>query len=729
MKKRLPYLVVSLLVAGIYLLGGFSGLERTLADFRFRFLTHDASGELVLLELPAPPKSAAGYAALLDRLLAAGVRRVVFDLLLGPVGPGEGGRSLARSLERAGDRVVLAVEKERLPAGWIPPSEEARSGVAHAASGIYPDSDGRVRRMPSEVEINGRRLRTVPVALLAGAQPPRESFGIDFGLRLASLPRITSEAILRGEVAEGSLANKAVLVALAGRGERFEIPSGASVTAPLVHAVAYETLVQGRALREAGRSLTVAVAVILALLAGPALGRLAPGPRLAAAAGGGAAMYLGAILVQATTSLAFEVVPWIATLILSCGVGTVRKALQPALAAGERRDNPPADAAARRRALLGSVMEDSFDGIVIVGPNGRIEVMNRSAGRILGYEPGEAIGRTLDDVLPDLRRYMESGDATAEEGDEAAAPVEVIVRRKDGSPIVVELLLSRSVADDGEELRTESRQVYAFIFRDVTARRRAQEMQEVAARMAMSASRAKSEFLANMSHELRTPLNAIIGFADVIRRQAFGRVTPERYLDYVNDIYHSSQHLLGLINDILDLSKVESGRLEPQEEVLDLTEVFDACLRIVGGEESTNEVNLVTDIADDMPGLYADRRMVMQIVLNLLTNAVKFTDPGGTVSLKARMDLKGRLVVEVIDTGIGIDAEHLPYVTQPFYQAHEPAQGTFSGTGLGLALVSGYVEMHGGTLEIQSEVNIGTTVRILFPPERVVEGVGLRRAN
>jgi len=236
---------------------------------------------------------------------------------------------------------------------------------------------------------------------------------------------------------------------------------------------------------------------------------------------------------------------------------------------------------------------------------------------------------------------------------------------------------------------------------------------------AETANRAKSEFLANMSHELRTPLNAIMGFSEIIRDGMLGPC-PARYRDYAKDIHGSAEHLLGVIGDILNLSKAEAGKLKIAREPIEVANIVAQVLPMVERSVTESGLALVVDLEAGMPGVQGDAQRLRQVLLNLLSNAVKFTPAGGRVTIRGYgRPADGAAIIEIADSGIGIAEKHIPLVLQPFGQVESVSTRNHQGTGLGLPLAAKFIELHGGTLEIKSELGRGTCVRITLPGERL----------
>ncbi len=265
------------------------------------------------------------------------------------------------------------------------------------------------------------------------------------------------------------------------------------------------------------------------------------------------------------------------------------------------------------------------------------------------------------------------------------------------------------------------------IYADVTAMKRSEERVQAretearAARLeAERANRAKSDFLAHMSHELRTPLNAVLGFSELLITEAFGPLGNPRYRAYATDIRDSGAHLLALINDILDLSRVESGRMPLADDAVDLADLASEVLPMLRDAAAAKPVALTSDLAGDLPILLCDSRAIRQMMLNLLSNAVKFTPPGGRVTLSMAVMPDGGVGIMVADNGAGIPAADLARVQEPFERADVTIARTTEGSGLGLPIVKRLIERHGGRLDLSSELGVGTSAVLIFPASRSV---------
>ncbi|MBA4098436.1 MAG: hypothetical protein C0484_16930 [Rhodospirillum sp.] len=367
------------------------------------------------------------------------------------------------------------------------------------------------------------------------------------------------------------------------------------------------------------------------------------------------------------------------------------------------------DALRQSAQMLGATIQSIEDGIAVFDRERRLQHWNRAYTQMWQFpECFLRSGVTMDEMLDELAK---SGRAHRLENDDLGKPAvdprafepsgRWLYRRADNRLLSVRRL---PIGDEG----------YMAICSDLTAQKQHEDELVKAWEQAVIANRSKSEFLANVSHELRTPLNAIIGFSEVVERELFGPLGNERYVSYVRDIRNSGEHLLSLINDILDLSKIEAGRFQLRMEEVDCNEIAHSVARLIRPRTVEHGLTMKIDLPDRPVVLNADKRAVKQVLINLLSNAVKFTPESGTVTLASRAWHDGVEFV-VSDTGIGIDEKDMHVALAPFGQIDSQFTRKYEGTGLGLPIVKGIVELHGGTLEITSEPTQGTSVIVRFP--------------
>ncbi len=363
---------------------------------------------------------------------------------------------------------------------------------------------------------------------------------------------------------------------------------------------------------------------------------------------------------------------------------------------------------------LSSVLETATDGVVFVHEDGTIRAITQSAEALFGFDPVEVRGkpftvlfatesqRAVSDYLANL-----SGTGVASLMNDGR---EVIGRESHGRFIPLFMTIGRLSGSTG----------YCAVMRDITQWKRAEEELNAARRAAEHASTQKSEFLARVSHEIRTPLNAIIGFSDLMTEERFGPVGNLRYLDYLKDINRSGRHVLDLVNDLLDISKIEAGQQEMDFEAVSLNESLAEAVSMMQPQANKERVIIRSSFASDLPEVVADLRSVKQIALNLLANAVRYTGAGGQVIVSTAYELTGGVVIRVRDTGIGMTAQEIEQALKPFKQINALNRERGDGTGLGLPLTKAMVEANRANFAITSTPAQGTLVEITFPSTRVL---------
>ena len=368
------------------------------------------------------------------------------------------------------------------------------------------------------------------------------------------------------------------------------------------------------------------------------------------------------------------------------------------------------DAEARE---LHAILDTATDGVAVLDADGRILSLNRSGEALFGYDQNEVTGQPFSTLVA-----RESEDAVAQYFDGlksgGVASVlndgrEIVGRARQGGSIPVFVTLGRLGGATPK---------FCAVLRDLTAWKKAERELGDARRDAERASDLKSDFLAKISHEIRTPLNAILGFAEVIMDERFGPVGNARYRDYMRDIHKSGEHVLSLVNDLLDLSKIEAGKVDLTFTSVDANAIVSECVSLMQPQAARERIILRLSLAPNLPNIVADERSLRQIVLNILSNAVKFNEPGGQVIVSTALTDVGSAVVRVKDTGVGMSDADLETALEPFRQVATSRR--HDGTGLGLPLTKALVEANRASFTIKSRKNEGTLVEVVFPPTRVL---------
>ncbi|MCZ4280547.1 PAS domain S-box protein [Kiloniella laminariae] len=372
------------------------------------------------------------------------------------------------------------------------------------------------------------------------------------------------------------------------------------------------------------------------------------------------------------------------------------------------------------RELMGRIVEGVADAIIATDEQGDLTLFNKGAEKMFGYQSSEIIGTSLEQLIPDAFCDADGKNLKDFGGNQSSDRTMgfrngLSALRRNGEIFPADATVMKIKRGDSF--------IFAAVVRDISEQISVQNELRQAKEMAEAANRMKTTFLANMSHELRTPLNAIIGFSEFISEEHLGRIEPPKYREYIKDILYSGCHLLTIVNDILDLSRVEAGEITLHETAVDIESAIESAYRFVKRQAQEKNIRLQTEVDANLPHLLVDERLLKQVVINLASNAVKFTPEGGAIVARVvPAATGGELAIIISDTGIGIAKEDLDRVIKPFEQCESSYTKTIEGTGLGLSLALSLMELHNGRLAIESELGVGTSVILTFPPERVVTG-------
>jgi PAS domain S-box-containing protein len=363
---------------------------------------------------------------------------------------------------------------------------------------------------------------------------------------------------------------------------------------------------------------------------------------------------------------------------------------------------------------LRAILDAAVDGVVVINHDRTVLSVNRSAERLFGYESRELTGLPFTTLFgPDGQReavdYLSRLQQSGARGEHANGR-EISGRRRDGGLIPLHLTVRR-ISGNGDK--------FCAVFLDITRWKKTEGELLNARRQAEAASSAKSEFLAKLSHEIRTPLNAIIGFTEVMIQERFGPIGNDRYRQYLTDIRSSGGHLVSLLSDLLDLSKIEAGKLDLAFADVELNSLTQQCVALMQPQATLGRIIIRTSLAADLPPVFADARSVRQIVLNLLSNSIKFTQAGGQVIVSTALSDDGGIMLRVRDTGVGKNEKDLEIALEPFRQLTTAPQSGSVGSGLGLPLTKALAEANRARFNIRSAVSTGTLVEVTFQGARL----------
>ena len=365
-------------------------------------------------------------------------------------------------------------------------------------------------------------------------------------------------------------------------------------------------------------------------------------------------------------------------------------------------------------AELSSILDTATDGVVILDADGSVRSLNHSAEALFGFDPADIVGKPFSLLLATESQRSVNDYIAGLSGTGIASVMndgrEVIGREAHGRFIPLFLTFGRLQDSDG----------FCAVLRDMTQWKRAEEELIEARRAAEEASATKTEFLTRVSHEIRTPMNAIIGFSELMSEERFGPIGSQRYLDYAKDIHRSGKHVLDLINDLLDISKIEAGAQEMNFEAVSLNDTLAETVALMQPQANRERVIIRSSFASTLPDVVADLRSIKQIALNLLSNAVRYTGAGGQVIVSTVYELTGDVIIRVRDTGMGMSAQDIEQAMKPFKQLNTLKRGRGDGTGLGLPLTKAMVEGNRAKFSLTSSVGQGTLVEITFPSLRVL---------
>lgn len=703
-------LLATALLCILVMSGALAPLETRLLDWRFQVLDRAPSDSLVIVEIdPASlreeerwPWSRALYARAVHNLKEAGASVIAFDVDFSSRGDEKGDALFRDALDAYPGEILLPEfhqARTLLSAeGGVErtaPHPYFLKSAAIATANLFLEKNGVGRRGWCGAAMNNG-FRGSLAGVLANRAAPCDTFLIDYSIAPAKLARLSFVDVEQGRFDPVAVAGKHVLIGATALelGDEFATPVYGLLPGVALHALSYESLVQGRTIEKINDAVAISLAAIVFFFLVRA-GASWSWRTLSVHALTASLAIIVPFAVQALFPLSLSMAPVLAAQVLAVSWMTVREMKERARALLSQRLET-----LKQQALIASVVRESSDGIIITDRFGRIEVSNDRAKVLLGL-PEDGLAGALSEIAPDFPTMHIDAESGAEE------IAEHFVRS--GSDRILEIAGS-CVSPGG------NRTYFTYSLRDVTARKALEKAEREAKDAALAAATFKTQLISNMSHELRTPLNAIVGFADVILRQEPRAEAAPEYTKYAKFIQNSGGRLLGLVTDILFVSQADAGEVTLNRDTYSLRELWDECLEGFEERLAAEKKEVSVRIAANFPALNLDSEVFSRALRHLVSNAVKFTTEGGAIAMHADYSPSAGAQIVIEDDGPGVAAEHLPRLSQAFFQADASLRRGYEGSGLGLYVAQKCASLHGGSLRLESELGKGFRAIITLPP-------------
>ena len=711
-------LVIFTTAAVLAAAGLFAGFQQTIYDALFRVVTRPPSGEIVLVQIDPRSLSAVAtwpwprsrHAEAITRLKAAGAEIIALDIDFSSPSRAEEDAALAAALADAEGHVVLPSFIQHAVRGVTQELTETEPLPALRKHALVGNANvfapqGKARAGAFGLILDDGKYRPTFAALLGQKQASTIfDFEIDFGIDTSKVHRISMIDVLNGSFDPNIVKGKRVVVGATAieLGDLVPVPVRGIIPGVELQLLIAESIIQGRTLMPTGPIGGLLIVVLTLIVLRPShsswsiRGHGAPlvATMSVLTAGPALALFLAPVLVETAPALFAAGACFFCT--------GLRELSSRARAVLRERSTGNF-----RRVLVNLIVEESSDGVVVADHAGRIELCNERAAVLLSATPATLMSRRVGRFLPVF-------DALPATGDSAGTLRQTEHKAEcDGGTVFLDVSVRRMTVPPpttgGDPIRVD-----VYTLRDVTARRRTEEAERRAQADRLMAERAKSNFIANMSHELRTPLNAIIGFSEMMASQLMGPLGQPQYVEFSQVVAKSGHHLLSLVNNILEISRIDNEAESLVVEEVDFDACAEASAAFARSSRDYKAQAITVEVAEGAKRVRADRRVIKQTLANLLSNAVKFTGPAGKIHVRAWVEGES-FMFEVSDNGVGIEPTLMPHLTDLFRHADQSFARKHEGMGAGLHLVKRYLDLMNGTLSFESTLGKGTRVCVTLP--------------
>ncbi len=710
-----------LLLTVFALSGFFTPLDNALMDARFRLIKRAPTDTLVLVEIDPQsirdenrwPWPRDRYATAIANLQAAQAGLIAFDVDFSSLSSAEGDAAFARALAQRPGEVILPVFWQwssssggRRELMKTPPNEKFLDHAVIASVTLTAEKSGIVRRGWRAVE-DGDTYRTAIAGVLAGIPADRhDTFYIDYSIDSRAIKRLSFRDLLSGDFSPEIVRGKNILIGATALelGDEFAAPVLGVTPGVMLHALSYESLAQNRALARPHPAIPLVLGgfLLIWLCRNPQAKQVAP--LLVTHAVLFAILFTAPLALQTYAPYSFDV----GAILFAQAMGLLYVA-GALLHHRARQIIRHRSATLRFQELTSIVVRDNADGVIVTDGAGAIELCNERATELLGFDSPLQSGAMLTELVADfpIAPALTTGP-------------EVTARYEYAAPengVMLEIVASRRIVSLGNTRARDNQIVTSlavYTLRDISARKRIEKAELDAKNAAIAASSMKTQLISNMSHELRTPLNGVIGFAGIMVQESFGPHGVPEYQEYSQNIHECGKRLLGLVNNMLNIARLDAGEFELSLDRTSLADVVDISISKFENEAAKQNATISQDIQRGLPDVKIDMSVFEEMLAHLLSNALKFAGDGAKIQVRAK-ETDGDLLLEVEDNGCGVNADLLPKLTEAFFQGDGALNRAHEGAGLGLYLVSKYVALHGGDLRFESEAGSGFTAIMHFP--------------
>ncbi len=742
MKKLIPHISVFCFVAAFAASGLNTNFGQKLIELRYQLFPHHASGEVVVIAIDAKslkeksnwPWKRSVHAKLVKKLIEAEAGDIAFDIDFSASTTAAEDRALQEALIAAKGSIILpSFKQSQKQSDFLKQKHQSdqNNSVVYATPlpmyldhswrasvNIFPKESGLVHKVPYGHLQEGEFIPSLS-SILAGIYKQKNvEFHLDFSIPVSSIPTISYIDVLNDKIRKDVFKGKKIIIGATATelGDYFVVPEQGIISGPHLQALATETLLQNRVLYQLRTETEIFLALLIALLFIVLSLKVNLAEKLYLFFLAVLSIELITLHLHLNASLLIDT-----SLMHLCIAAYLVVTLLNEINFKTLLTKQTQQELANKKKIFEQVFKDSFTSTIITDKDGNLHFINAKALKLFDIEKNKNLtGIHFSEILPSeivTSTYQLLEQQTDDSTLHFSSHTEVETNEQTTKHIEYIISLSVLKGIKGEEKQN----IITFTFQDITAKLQAELAQKEATLAAINANKAKTEFLTTMSHELRTPLNSILGFSEIIQNQSLGPDQMDKYIDFAGDIQNRGRQLLKVVNNILEVTKMESGSIQLHEEKCDLIEIIEDAIEETSYEFNGQSLNITFEHDQSIPGLLADANLCKKAFSAIISNAIKFSPTNEEIKICVTKNTTGEVCISVTDQGEGISKNEIENIFKPFYQVDGSKGRHYEGTGLGLTTANAYMNVHCGRIKVDSALSKGTVMHIIFPKNRTIE--------